>query len=510
MALEELGTTFIKLGQILSTRPDLLPPDYQAELARLQDGAPLEPFEAINAVLVGELGQPVSEAFATFDTAPLAAASIGQVYAATLADGTEVVVKVRRPGALEQVEEDLEILQNLAAAATRRWEFAQYYDLVGLAEEFAQTLRAELDYLREGRNAERFAANFADEAIVHIPRVFWDITTSRVLTLERIRGIKINDLPALEQAGIERKDVAERSARILLKMVFEDGFFHADPHPGNFFVEAGGRIGLIDFGMVGTVDERTQDQLVRLLVAIAGQDPEELVDAFLELGVARGRADRTILRQDLEHLLSRYYGRPLGEIAVAPLLADALAVVRHHYLHLPPNLALLIKTVIMSEGLGTQLDPTFNMATVLAPLRSGWWRGSTRSHGSREGSVEQVSRRRVSRWSYRSSCVDCWATSSVALSKSACGRRASSRSSTASSGLPIASCWASSRRRSSSGSRCSCPSITHRGGSAGAGSSSLSASCSPPLSAPFSCGASWVRDAAKPTLSEVHAANNPS
>lgn len=367
MALEDLGAAWIKLGQILSTRADLLPPEYQAELAKLQDAAPPVPVEAVRQVIETELGRPPERVFASFDPAPLAAASIGQAHAATLPDGTEVVVKVRRPGVVEQVEQDLELLLTLAQTASRRWEFAEEYDLVGLAEEFAQTLRAELDYLREGRNAERFAQNFAGDPTVHIPRVFWEATTSRVLTLERIRGIKINDLSALEAARVERTALAERAARILLKMIFEDGFFHADPHPGNFFVEPGGRIGLIDFGMVGVVDEPTQERLVALLLAVTRQDPDRLVDAFLDLGVARRRVDRAALREDLAHLVSRYYDRALSEIAVGPLLADALAIVRRHRLRLPSNLALLLKTVMMAEGLAAQLVPDFRLTAVLVP-----------------------------------------------------------------------------------------------------------------------------------------------
>lgn len=367
MALEELGTTFIKLGQILSTRADLLPPEYQTELAKLQDAAPPVPSNIVLELVVAELGRPIDKVFASFDPTPLAAASIGQAHGATLHDGTEVVVKVRRPGVVEQVEEDLEILQNLAAAASRRWEFADQYDLVGLAQEFAQTLRAELDYIREGRNAERFAANFAEDPNIHIPRVFWEMTTSRVLTLERIRGSKINDLAALEAAGIDRRALAERAARIILKMVFEDGFFHADPHPGNFFIEAGGRIGLIDFGMVGTVDERTQEQLVEILLTLTGHNVDRLVDALLDVGVVRHRVNRDLLRRDLEHFLSRYYGRPLSEITVSPIISDALAVVRRHRLQLPPNLALLLKTVAMHEGLVMQLDPSFRLTTVMEP-----------------------------------------------------------------------------------------------------------------------------------------------
>ncbi|MGB3682061.1 MAG: AarF/ABC1/UbiB kinase family protein [Rubrobacteraceae bacterium] len=367
MALEELGATFIKLGQILSTRPDLMPPEYQAELAKLQDAAPPVPPEAVEELLVEELGGPPEEVFAAFGHTPLAAASIGQAHAATLEDGTEVVVKVRRPGVVEQVEEDLQILRNLAATASRRWEVAEQYDIVALVEEFSETLRAELDYVREGRDAERFAENFADDPEVHIPKVFRETSTSRVLTLERLRGTKVNDVRALEEAGIDRGELAKRAVRITLDMIFEHGFFHADPHPGNFFVEEDGVLGIIDFGMVGTVDERTQDQLARLILAITSQDSDRLVDVLLDLGTSRQRVDRPRLRQDLERLTSRYYGRPLGEIPLGALLEEALAVVRRHRLQLPPNMVLLFKMAVMNEGMGARLDPDFHLATVISP-----------------------------------------------------------------------------------------------------------------------------------------------
>jgi ubiquinone biosynthesis protein len=367
MVLEELGTTFIKLGQILSTRSDLLPPEYQAELARLQDAAPPVPPDIVQETIVAELGHPIETAFACFDFTPLASASIGQAHAATLLDGTEVVVKVRRPGIVEQVAEDLEILQNLAVWASHHWDLADQYDLVGLAHEFARTLRDELDYLLEARNAERFADNFVYNASIHIPRVYWATTTSRVLTLERIRGIKINDMAALDAANIDRPALAERGAKLILHMVFEDGFFHADPHPGNFFVETDGRIGLIDFGMVGTVDARTQELLLDLLVAVTGQDAAQLGDVLQELGVAREHIDRQSLQRDLDRLLRQYYGLPLAEISISAILSDALSIIRRYHLQLPSNLMLLVKTIGMEEGLGIQLDPTFNLASVLAP-----------------------------------------------------------------------------------------------------------------------------------------------
>lgn len=305
LALEQLGATFVKLGQVLSTRADLMPPEYQAELAKLQDAAPPIPADAVQEVVAQELGADADAAFAAFDLEPLAAASIGQAHAATLPDGTEVVVKVRRPGVVDQVQQDLEILQNLVASASRRWEATAGYDLVGLADEFARTLRAELDYLQEGRNAERFAANFADDPDVQIPRVFWETTTSRVLTLERIRGIKISDLDALDAAAIDRRALAERATRVTAQMVFEDGFFHADPHPGNFFIQPGGRIGIIDFGMVGTVDDRLRERLGTLLMALAREDADRVAGALLALGISAGTVNRVALRDDVAELLAR-------------------------------------------------------------------------------------------------------------------------------------------------------------------------------------------------------------
>ena len=367
LALEELGTTFIKLGQILSTRADLLPPEYLAELTKLQDSAPPVPFEAIQQVLVSELGQPIETVFCEFDAKPLAAASIGQAHAAVLPDGTEVVVKIRRPGVVEQVNEDLEILKELAATASRHLEFADRYDLAGLVEEFSQTLRSELDYIREGHSAERFAANFANDPGIHVPRVFWEATTARVLTLERIRGIKINDLEGLDKQATDRRWLANYAASVVLKMVCDDGFFHADPHPGNFFIEPNGTIGLIDFGMVGVLDKRTQELLADLLIAINHVDADRLVDVFLDLGVTRKRIDRALVRRDIERLLSAYWGLPLGELKVGALLNDVYTVMRRHQLHLPPNLALLLKTVIMIEGVGVNLDPDFHLTQSLTP-----------------------------------------------------------------------------------------------------------------------------------------------
>lgn len=389
MALEDLGPTFVKLGQIASTRADLLPPAYQRELARLQDQVSPEPSDAVRAVIASELGASVEELFASFDNEPVAAASIGQAHAARLHDGTEVIVKVRRPGAVERIEADLALIAGLADSASRRWDLADRYDVVGLVQEFADTLRAELDYVREGQSAERIAVSFAADPAVRIPRVHWQTTGRRVLTLDRMCGIKIDDLVGLDAAGIDRAALAARASGILMKMIFEDGFFHADPHPGNFFVEPDGRIGLIDFGMTGTIDDRTREQLVDVLLALTAGDTSRLVDALLAVGVARGHVDRSALEGDLARLITPYYGRALGEISIGALLDDMLAVIRAHHLALPRNLALLVKTLIMSEGLATHLAPDFRLTSVLVPYAQRLMirRFSPRVWGPRLGSA---------------------------------------------------------------------------------------------------------------------------
>lgn len=365
LALEELGPAFVKLGQLLSTRPDLLPPDYQVELARLQDQAPAVPARDITSVIEAELGAPPEELFGTFETQPLAAASIGQAHAATLRDGRPVVVKVRRPGAVELVEQDLDLLQNVAVRAQRRWAGARDYDVVALAREFGDTLRAELDYLAEGRNADAFAAHFRDERCVNIPTVHWDLTTSRVLTLDRVGGVRVDDADGLAEAGVDRRSLAELATQVTAKMIFEDGFFHADPHPGNLFIAPGPTIGLIDFGMVGRIDARLRRQLGRLLIALSAGSPQGLAAAVLALAPARSAVDRERLAHDLKTLVGRYSGVGIGHLPITPLVEDLVTIVRRHRLQLPHELALLLRMLVMTEGLAARLDPDFEPAEVL-------------------------------------------------------------------------------------------------------------------------------------------------
>ena len=366
MALEELGPTFIKLGQALSTRADLLPPDFQAELVKLQDDTVRVPVDVIEEIVTSELGAGTTKVFASFDSEPLAAASIGQVHAATLHDGTEVVVKVRRPGAAEEVELDLEIVQNLAARASRRWKEAEYWDVNGLAKDFTDTLRSELDYLQEARSAEQFAANFAADPAVHIPSVYPELTTSRLITLERIRGLKITDLAGLDAAGVDRAALAEGLAHTVAKGVLVDGYYHGDPNPGNFFVEPGGRIGIVDFGRVGRIDDNLRSGLSRLLMALIQKDPDRLTSALLALGPT-ATGDRGGLRQDLSALLSRYGSDTLGEVPIGAAINDVMDVVRRHKLIIPPDLALLFAVIVMDESITEQLDPDFRFDDALTP-----------------------------------------------------------------------------------------------------------------------------------------------
>ncbi|MCR2765023.1 AarF/ABC1/UbiB kinase family protein [Microbacterium sp. zg.B48] len=367
IALEELGPTFIKLGQLLSTRPDLLPPAYIVELSKLQDSAPPIPPDQVRDAVWRELGAEPEQLFATFDWVPLASASIGQAHAATLQDGTSVVVKIRRPDAVRQVQEDLEILNNLAYRATRLWAPARTYDVRGIVQEFSRTLRAELDYLREAGNAERFAELFADQPAVLIPRVFRDRTTSRVLTLERMSGIKINDLAGLEAAGVDRAALARAGAEVMLRMIFEFRFFHADPHPGNLFVQPDGGIALIDFGMVGELSEQLRDRFADFLIAFTLRNADALADALVNVSLTRGSVDRDQLRVALVSFIELYADRPLSEVNFARLATELLVVVREQRLQLPREVSLIFKVLIVIQGIGVQLDPDFDLTAVLAP-----------------------------------------------------------------------------------------------------------------------------------------------
>jgi len=367
MAIEELGPTFIKLGQILSTRGDLLPPDLIEELEKLQDTVPPTDFELIQAQVEKELKQPLDQVFSTFDPIPVASASLGQVHLATLPSGEAVAVKVFRPGVDKLIETDLDILLELAALAEKRTGWGGYYGALSLAQEFADTLRNEQNYEQEGHNIDRFRQMFASENYVHVPRVYWQTTTRRVLTMERIVGIKITDVEALDAAGLDRPEIARRNIAILLKAVLQDGFFHADPHAGNFMVLPNEVIAMMDFGIMGQLDHGQRLGLVQLFVGLFRQETDRVVEALADLGIATRAADRRNLARDLDRLRLRYYGLDMEKIRARSFVEDLMGLVFANRLRMPSDLVLVFKTIAMLEGISLQLDPDINVFTEVEP-----------------------------------------------------------------------------------------------------------------------------------------------
>ena len=373
MALAELGGAFIKVGQALSTRPDFVPVEYVAEFSKLQDAAPPVPFEQSCQVIRDELGGSPESIFDEFDPRPLASASIGQVHTGKLKSGQSVIIKVQRPGVAQQIEEDLEILSGMAEWAEAHTASGRDYNLPALADEFAFTLRNELDYQREGQNADRFRRNFARDPGVYIPRVYWEFSTDRVLTMERVGGIKVADMSALDEVGIDRHVVGENAVRVMLREVFEFGFFHADPHPGNFFVQPDGSIAMVDFGMVGRLDANLQESLLRIGMAVGRQDVERLTDEFFAIGMANANVKRKALQRDLDHFISRYAGRSIKDLAAAKTVDEVMAIALRHRLQMPAELVMLFRVVGISEGLGAQLDPDFKLFEFAAPYLREFW-----------------------------------------------------------------------------------------------------------------------------------------
>jgi ubiquinone biosynthesis protein len=369
MAIEELGTTFVKLGQILSTRADLLPPEYTKELSKLQSSLKPLPVEVMKKVISDDLGRPTDEVFSQFAPDPIGVASIGQVYACTVTDGPEVVVKVQKPGVPETVEEDMLILARAAVSVTNHWKGAQQYDLVGIVQEIADTIRTEMDYIQEGHNAEYFAWFFKKEPTIHIPAIMWESTTARVITMERIHGIGVLDVQALDKAGFDRKELAKRSVNIWLKMVFEGEAMHADPHPGNLFVEPDGRLGLVDFGMVCTVDNEVRWHLANALKAILDRNADMLIDALIELGAVSLRVEgsRARLRKDMKYVMGQFSTTHLlkRSESVSYNLEQLFTMLRRNRIQLPSNTFLLLKTIVMAQSLGRGLDPEFDIAPLL-------------------------------------------------------------------------------------------------------------------------------------------------
>ena len=365
-ALQELGPTFVKLGQVLATRVDLLPPEWISELGLLQNAVPALPWAAVYPQLVEDLGGEPEAAFAKVETTAVAAASLAQAHRAWLHDGTAVILKVRRPGIVEVVEADMRLMARLAEVVESQLPDLRRYRPVEVVRQFRTSLRSELDFAAECRHAERIAASFADDPGVVVPRVHWQWTCERLNVQDFIDGIPAGNLAAVDAAGLDRAALARAGTGIVLKMVLEDGLFHADPHPGNIFFLRSGAIALIDFGMVGHLGERRRLEIAHLLHGMVVQDAEAVADILLDWS-AGGEVDEERLQADTSTLVDRYRGVPLKVLRMGTMLSDAAGLLRNHGLVLPPDLALVVKAFLTLEGFARQLDPGFDMASEAKP-----------------------------------------------------------------------------------------------------------------------------------------------
>lgn len=365
--MEELGPTYIKLGQILSTRPDLLPPEYIAELSKLLDAAPPVPPREILAELEKELHASPQNIFAYLETEPMASASIGQAHRATLKSGENVIIKIQRPGVERIIQADLDLLMRQARFLERRLTIAREYRLSDLVAEFGQTLRDELDYTIEARNMERLRRNLQQDTRVIVPQVYWDLTTRRVITSQELRGYKLLDLELLKKESYDLAAIAEVIVDVYLKQVFMDGFFHADPHPANILI-CNEQIGFVDFGMMGYLTPATKDLLADLLVYMLNQDVDQLTQAIIRLGAVERFADENALRRDIQRLFLRYYRLSLEEVHLGDFLEDVMTIAFRYRIHLPADLAMLARTVVVLEGVARTLAPGFVLVEKARPF----------------------------------------------------------------------------------------------------------------------------------------------
>ena len=362
--LEELGPTFVKLGQLLSTRPDLIPEPFISELKKLQDTAPTVPSDEIRAIIEAEFESPVEAVFPEFCDTPIAAASLGQAHRAVLEDGTHVIVKVQRPNIVDLVETDIEIMYKRAAFLEDHWERARTYGVSEIVDEFAMTIREELDYTREARNTDRLRENMVGEKSIKVPRVYWELTTKRVLTLEEIEGVKITDLNEKVRTAAQLKQIANRFACAFLQQIFVDGFFHADPHPGNVLVSSSDEIGLLDCGMVGRLDAENRAGVIRMLMAFEQENTRVLADEILGLGIPLAEVDVRKFTRDLGKVVRGYYDMPSRAVNMGDLLSRVLNTSAEYKIRMPASFAVLAKVFTSIDGICSQLDPDFNFTTI--------------------------------------------------------------------------------------------------------------------------------------------------
>lgn len=368
LLVEELGPTFVKFAQILSTRPDILPADVIAEFEKLQDEVPPYPYAQAREIIESELGDRVENLFSSMEETPLASASVAQVHRAVLHDGEVVAVKVQRPGIRKIIEVDLEIMLHLATLMEKNIEEVALQKPTRIIEEFARTLERELDFTLEAANMERVAAQFVNDRTIYIPKVYSEYSGARVLTMEFIDGIKVSDLEKLREAGMDLKVITARGADFVMKQVFEFGFFHADPHPGNIFVLPGNVICPIDFGMTGSVDERQRALFVDIMGSFAQKDAGRCTRLLMDLGEFEEEPDIRLLEREVEDFMGRHLFKPLKDLDVGRLLQDLLNIATRNKIRIPPVIFLMIKAFTAMEGTARLLDPEFDMIAYAEPF----------------------------------------------------------------------------------------------------------------------------------------------
>jgi len=365
--LDELGPTFVKFGQLLSTRPDVVPPDIIAELRGLQDDVRGFPYADVERTIQEDLGQPIERLFTEFEEVPLAAASIGQVHMATLPNGRRVVVKVQRPNAPRQIEADLSLMYQAARLVKERIRALDFIDSNEIVDEFARSIRQELDYRREARNADGFHKNFAGHPHVAVPRVYWTYTRSRVLTLERLDGVQLADVDVENWPLDQRRRLAYLVTETWMTMIFRHGFFHGDPHPANILVLSPERIGLVDFGLTGKLSDDDMSKLTRLFIDAASENVDMLPRRLADLGVRYPKEREEQFRTELQEIFYRYYGASLQEIDPIQVIREAFALIYTMNLRLPSRFVMLDKAIATLGSVGVELYPDFNVFEVARP-----------------------------------------------------------------------------------------------------------------------------------------------
>ncbi len=363
MAMDELGGTFIKLGQLLSLRPDLIPREYCEEFSKLQDNVSSFSFDEARNIIEGELKHKLSEIFSNFEKEPIASASIGQVHQARLLNGIRVVVKVQRPEIKDLMNTDIDLLYHLAELLQNHAEELKDYNLKSIIDEFKRYTLNELDYLKESRNIDKFYKNFLGSQTVKVPKVYWDFTTKKVLVMGYVDGIPIDDKEGLKDWNCDEKIISKNLADCFLKQIFEDGFFHADPHPANIFVLPGNKIALLDYGICGNLTDDMKEKLVDMLISLMNRDLNDFVDGFLSIGMLEEK-DETIVN-DIESIVNEYASANIDQVDFVHLFSDLVFVARRHNISLPVDLILLTKAVVTIEGVGQQLNPDFNLSASL-------------------------------------------------------------------------------------------------------------------------------------------------